>query len=178
MYHVRNFTLLKEDGSVYKVPESYFLIDHEKPSSAFITLPDIPAGDYTGVSFIIGVDSTRNTPGVQTGALDPVNAMFWSWNTGYIFVRMEGNSPVSPQPNNKLLFHIGGFRGADNCIRETSPSLNGNVLQAWAGKSPEVHYKADASKLFGAPDQVNFSVLEGTAIHGGPRAVQMADNYR
>ena len=66
---------------------------------------------------MIGVDSARNTSGAQLGALDPANSMFWSWNSGYIFVRMEGNSPQSTQPYNKLQFHIGGFKGATNCIK-------------------------------------------------------------
>ncbi len=177
MYYVSNFTLQKKDGSTYLVPESYFLINQEDPASQTIALADIPAGDYTGLSFLIGVDSTRNTSGAQTGALDPVNGMFWSWNTGYIFVRMEGNSPASPQPNNKVLFHVGGFKGATNCIRQTSPFLNGSVLQVRAGKTPEVHYKVDLAQLFGAPNLVTFSVPEGTAVHGGPNAVKIANNY-
>lgn len=177
MYYVSNFTLQKKDGSTYQVPESYFLINQDDPTSQIITLTGIPAGDYTGLSFVIGVDSTRNTSGAQTGALDPVNGMFWSWNTGYIFMRMEGNSPVSPQPNNKLQFHVGGFKGATNCIRQTSPSLNGSVLQVRTAKTPEAHYKVDLSQLFGAPNPVTFSALEGTAVHGGPNAVKIANNY-
>ena len=176
-YYVSNFTLQKKDGSTFQVPESYFLIDEANQESQMITLTGIPAGDYTGVSFLIGVDSTRNTSGAQTGALDPINGMFWSWNTGYIFVRMEGNSPVSPQPNNKLQFHVGGFKGATNCIRQTSPSLNGNTLQVRTGKTPELHYRVDLAQLFGAPNPVSFAAQEGTAVHGGPNAVKIASNY-
>jgi hypothetical protein len=177
-YYVSNFTLTKKDGSTYQVPESYFLIDEENAASRTITLPDIPAGDYAGLSFVIGVDSTRNTSGAQTGALDPVNGMFWSWNTGYIFVRLEGNAPASPQPYNKLQYHIGGFKGATNCIRTVSPALNGNTLRIRAGKNPEVHYLVNAATLFTGATPVDFSQPGMTAIHGGANAVKLANNYQ
>ena len=55
-----------------------------------LELADIPNGEYTKVNYTIGVDAARNTEGAQDGALDLVNGMFWSWNTGYIFMKMEG----------------------------------------------------------------------------------------
>jgi hypothetical protein len=176
MYYVSNFTLTKKDGSNYQIPDSYFLVNQENTDSRVITLTGIPAGDYTGLSFVIGVDSARNMSGAQTGALDPINGMFWSWNTGYIFVRMEGNSPISTQPSNKLQFHIGGFKGATNCIRIAAPSLNGNTLRIRNGKTPEAHYQVNVASIFGAPNPVSFATL--SAVHGGENAVKLADNYQ
>jgi hypothetical protein len=175
-YYISNLKLKKADGSVYAVPESYFLVDEEDAASKTITLTNVPAGSYTSLSFLIGVDSTRNTSGAQTGALDIMKGMFWSWNTGYIFVMMEGNSPQSTQPYNKLQFHIGGYKSMDNCIREVSPSLNGSTVDVRKGKSVTAHYKVDLSKIFGAPNPVSFAAL--SAVHGGPAAVKLADNYQ
>ncbi len=74
-YYVSNIRLTKADGSFYTIPESYFLIDAAKLSSLLNNIKDIPAGDYTKISFIIGVDKERNLAGAQTGALDPRNVL-------------------------------------------------------------------------------------------------------
>jgi hypothetical protein len=176
LYYVSNFALTKKDGSKVIVPESYFLIDQDHEPSRMITLKDIPAGDYVQVSFLIGIDSARNMAGAQAGALDPLNGMFWSWNSGYIFVKIEGNSPQSGQPYNKLQFHIGGFTGATNCIRTLSPSLNGNQIAIRTGKTPQLHYQVDMARLFDAPSRISFATL--SAVHGGPNAVAFANNYQ
>ena len=53
----------------------------------------MPAGNYNSLSFLLGVDSMHNVSGAQTGALDPANDMFWTWNSGYVMAKMEGASP-------------------------------------------------------------------------------------
>ncbi|MBZ5858492.1 MbnP family protein [Flavihumibacter profundi] len=96
--------------------EPYFLSDLSTPSTLSFSTP-IKPGTYNQLSFLIGVDSARNVSGVQSGALDPANGMFWTWNSGYIYLKMEGNSPVSNQPNGKFEYHIGGFQSPNSSIR-------------------------------------------------------------
>ena len=131
-YYISNIVLIKADGSTFKQPESYYLIDQEQPNSKLITLENVPSGEYTGLTFTVGVDSTRNVSGAQTGALDPTQGMFWSWNTGYIFLKLEGYSPQSEKGG--LTFHIGGFKTPNNTIRTISPNLNGSKMLVAAGK--------------------------------------------
>ena len=38
----------------------------------------------------LGVDSVLNYNGVHEGALDPINGMYWTWQTGYIHCKLEG----------------------------------------------------------------------------------------
>ncbi|MCU0619476.1 MAG: metallo-mystery pair system four-Cys motif protein [Gemmatimonadaceae bacterium] len=56
-----------------------------------------PAGTYTGVRFVLGVPFNRNH-GDQTTAPSPLNLsrMFWSWNAGYKFVRLDLNTTGRP----------------------------------------------------------------------------------
>ena len=72
-YYVSNFKLTNVDGSVYTVPqtECYFLIDESNAASHMPEL-SIPEGEYKSLSFVIGVDSLRNTMDVsqRTGSLD------------------------------------------------------------------------------------------------------------
>ncbi len=172
-YYISNILLKKADGTEYKQPESYYLIDESKPASKLITISDVPAGEYSSLIFTIGVDSTRNVSGAQTGALDPANGMFWTWNSGYVFVKLEGTSPQSQ--NGGLVFHIGGFRKPNNTIRTVSSALNGQKLRVAAGKAPQVHLKTNILSMFQGPNTIKFSELSSTM--GGANSVKVADNY-
>jgi len=50
-------------------------------------------GDYTGIKFILGLPFSRNHADVAT-APAPLNQsrMFWNWNAGYKFLRLDVNS--------------------------------------------------------------------------------------
>ena len=173
-YYISNIVLTKADGTTYKQPDSYYLIDQEQADSKLITLENVPSGEYTGLTFTVGVDSTRNVSGAQTGALDPTQGMFWSWNTGYIFMKLEGYSPQSE--NGGIIFHIGGFKTPNNTIRTVSPNLNGSKMLVAAGKAPQVHVKVDVLEMFQTPQVIKFTDLSTTM--GGPASVNIADNYR
>ncbi|MBT9393857.1 hypothetical protein KLP40_11850 [Hymenobacter sp. NST-14] len=172
-YYLSNIKLGKADGTEYAEPESYRLIKESDTSTKTFTLENVPAGDYTSLSFTIGVDSARNVAGAQTGALDPTNGMFWSWNSGYIYTKLEGSSPAAGG-NQQLLFHIGGFKSPNNTIRIASPSLNGAVLQVRKDRTPAVHLAADVQKMFTGPHVIDFSKLSNTM--GGSNSVLVADN--
>ncbi len=173
-YYISNIVLTKADGTTYKQPESYYLVDEDRPDSKLITLKDVPGGEYTGLTFTVGVDSVRNVSGAQTGALDPAQGMFWSWNTGYIFMKLEGYSPQSEKGG--LTFHIGGFKTPNNTIRTLSPNLNGSKMLVAAGKAPQVHLKVDVLEMFQTPQIIKFADLSTSM--GGPASVTVADNYR
>ena len=75
-------------------------------------------GTYHTLEFLLGVDSTNNCSGAQTGALDPMNDMFWTWNSGYIFFKMEGSSDSSHADLQRIEYHIGGYKGSNNAARK------------------------------------------------------------
>lgn len=172
-YYLSNIKLRKADGTEYAEPESYHLLKHSDAATRAFTLTNVPAGDYTGFTFTIGVDSARNVSGAQTGALDPSNGMFWEWNSGYIYTKLEGSSPQAGG-NKQLLFHIGGFKKPNNTIRTVSPSLNGATIQIRKDRTPTVHLAADVLKMFTGPNTIDFSTLSNTM--GGSNSVKVADN--
>ena len=79
-YYVTNVSLQNGHNSI-KEKNSYHLIDESKTESQVINF-SIPAGDYTSLQFLLGVDSLHNVSGAQTDDLDPAKDMFWTWNTG------------------------------------------------------------------------------------------------
>lgn len=185
-YYVSNFVLVNKDGGTYTVPQNdcYFLIDEETDSTTEITLNNVPAGDYTTIKYILGIDSLRSTMDVsqRTGALDPAGAgadMYWSWNSGYIFFRIDATSPQSTEAGNLCFFHVGGYGGystaTTNNIRNVSISTT-EAAEVREGKNPEVHVYTDILQAFTSPN--NYSIATyGAAFHMPSAATKMADNY-
>ena len=116
-YYISNIKLIDEAGKAHINADSYYLVRHDDSASMDIELTDIPSGKYKSISFLIGVDSLHNCSGAQSGALDPVNGMFWTWNQGYIFFKLEGKSPSSKSSGGIYEYHIGGYKAPANCIR-------------------------------------------------------------
>lgn len=170
-YYVSNLKLKKSDGSWYTQPESYFLVDASDETTMSITLSDVPSGDYTDISFTLGVDSLRNVSGAQTGALSTANDMFWSWNTGYIMVKAEGTSPQSS--NGTFAFHLGGFSGDYNIVTVKNFSFGSNSLTVSKDKTSKAYFTSNPAKLFHADP-----LSSGTSVMmPGTKAKQMASNY-
>lgn len=172
IYYISNIKLTKSDGSKFVEKESYYLINEANVSSLSLAIDSIPVGDYTAIEYTMGVDSTRNVSGAQTGALDPANDMFWTWNSGYIFLKMEGTS--SSASGNDLTFHIGGFKAPNNTIRTITRNFPSNLTVKNTSVS-KVKMKTDVLEMFTAPQIIDFSNFSFTM--GGPTSVTVADNY-
>lgn len=171
--YISNLKLNKADGTSYAVPDSYYLVDAAVSTSQKVTIKDVPAGDYTGLTFTIGVDSVHNVSGAQKGALDPNNGMFWTWNSGYIYTKLDGYSPQAAKGG--LTFHIGGFKSPNNTIRTVSPAFPaGTKLLVRADHSPEIHYNVDVLKMFTGPNTIRFATLSFTM--GDANSVPVANN--
>lgn len=174
-YYVSNVTLKKADGSSYVVPNTYFLVDHSNPTSQALTMTDVPEGDYTGVSFVMGVDSARSKAGKFTGVLNADKGMLWTMNgvDEFINLALVGTAPRAG--TGALTFHIAGYRhSTTNTIRTvTLPFTTANLLIR-ADHKPEVHLHADIAKMFGGPNVIRFS--DTYNVMGGDPAVKVADN--
>lgn len=179
--YVSNIVFTKTDGSTYAVPESYYLLDAAKPDNQNLALKGVPVGDYKGITFTIGVDSARNVAGTQKGALDPSNNMFWAWDSGYIFTKLEGYSPQSS--TSAITFHIAGFKKPNNAIRTVSPAFpNGTMLLVRGDHNPEIHLNMNVMAMFlGKPgvagtSDIRFGTLPDVQS-AGANAVRVANNY-
>jgi hypothetical protein len=150
--------------------ESYHLVDLADPATQQFTV-SLKNGIYDKFNFIIGVDSVRNVSGAQTGALDPVNGMFWTWNTGYIFAKLEGKSPSSTAPFQMFTYHIGGFKTGENAIRTISLPAQFQI-----GKTNELIINAEVQRWFDGVNTISIATKASIMSPGGP-ALQMADNY-
>lgn len=172
-YYISNIVFTKMDGTTYAEPESYHLIEQDKASSQTFTISDIPSAHYTSVSFIIGVDAARNTSGAQSGALDPIHGMFWSWNTGYIMAKFEGESPDAPN-DNTLMYHIGGFEGSNSALRTVSFTFDEHKVVE--DNTLHIKFNADVKKWFHGAHHIDFAATP-KAHMPGELSKKIADNY-
>ncbi len=174
-YYVSNIVLNGASGQTYIEPESYHLIQQGDLTSTSFDMVNIPVGTYNSVTFTIGVDSAHNVSGAQSGALDPSYGMFWTWKSGYIMLKMEGNSPKSTASDGALTFHCGGFTGANSVLKTVTVNFP-NSIDISGATLPHVHLQADLLKMFQSPNRIDFAV-ESYAMNAGAAARLLADNY-
>lgn len=191
-YYISNIALIQSDGSEYVVPQvlSYFLIREQDSTTQTATLKNIPVGNYTAIRFIVGVDSMRNTANInrRKGCLDvggEAKDMYWAWNSGYIFLKLEGISPNIPlvgtekEPN--LTYHIGLFGGIGdkktlNNIRTSKVFFDGTQLGITDGQTTQLTIKTDILKIFKGSTTVRFS--ENPTVMTSDFSQKIADNYK
>jgi hypothetical protein len=106
---------LDSGGGAATGASRYFLVDLGDSNRACIALQCLP-GSYHLLRFQLGIDSLDQTGGAESGPLDPVQGMFWTWNSGYVTLKIEGLSPESDQPFHAITYHIGGYRYPDATI--------------------------------------------------------------
>lgn len=163
-YYISHIQLINAAGKTIVPDHQYYLVDIADEKSTRIQL-NIAPGDYTGIRFLVGVDSIRNVSGVQTGALDPLHGMFWTWNSGYIMAKLEGTASSSMIAGKQFTYHIGGFRRHHNTTRMIQ--LNSTVF------TDTLTIVADAAKWFNG-----INIAREPVCHSpGALAVRFADNY-
>lgn len=190
-YFVSNIKLTKSNGAVVNVPNTYFLVRAVDPASQLIQLTGVPQADYTALTFTIGVDSLKSvSPATErTGALDPAtygtDNMYWSWNSGYIFLKFEGTSPAAParaDGSQLVQMHVGGYGGGFNGGKKmannlrtvtlpiaTAATVRGNV-------APTIHLITDVAKMLGNGTKLSFTTMSN--VHMPDVATPIADNYQ
>jgi len=172
-YYISNVQVIKKTGgSPLKEKNSYHLVDAGDTAIAGFRF-SLPAGSYTALDFVLGVDSLHNCSGAQTGALDPTNDMFWTWNSGYVMFKLEGSSALSNQVSKRIEYHIGGYAGANNVIKKIRLS---NAFEVLANSTTEFFIEADINKLWQQPNEIKITEAP-VCTTPGALAKKIADNY-
>ncbi|GAB4402075.1 MAG: hypothetical protein OHK0053_25660 [Microscillaceae bacterium] len=162
----------------WQAPEAFHLMRLEEGQSALRCSFELPKWPTTSPEFrfAIGVDSSHNHRGSQTGALDPLNGMFWTWSQGYIFIRIEGYFIHPGGTKGGFIYHIGG----DECYRKGRLPIEN---WEWTHKKHiKVKLPIDLNLFFGHYDRAPL-VLEFPAdnqsisVMGGTKAPLLADNF-
>ncbi|MCX2574366.1 MbnP family protein [Pedobacter sandarakinus] len=195
-YYISNIKLATADGKTYAVKQddSYFLIKSADKATRFAKV-NVPEGDYTRLTFTLGVDSLRSTMGIdkRTGVLDPASngdhdngGMYWGWNSGYIFFRFEGNSNVisddvngDPTGKKQFKYHIGGFGGysaptINNIKTITIDLTSAGIAKVRKDRQSNVHLFVDAMKVFNGSN--SFKIADHPNVMFSDYSVNIANN--
>jgi hypothetical protein len=105
-FYISNIKFTKKNKLVSNV-DGYYLIDMQNKKSISFSSNDTTVFDT--ISFDLGIDSATHELGVMDGDLDPTKGMYWTWQSGYIFFKMEGCLKVVDHNNSSFVYHIGGF---------------------------------------------------------------------
>lgn len=189
-YYVSNIQVKNSKGVTFTVPQddSYFLVSEANPASQFVKVK-VPEGDYNTLTFVLGVDSLRSTMDIskRTGVLNPSggmdDAMYWGWNSGYIFFKMEGTAaaaPVDPSGQRKFRYHIGGFGGYNaptlNNIKTITVDLTaGGIAKVRQGREANIHLMADILKMFNGA--TNISIATNPTVMFSEFSRSISANY-
>ena len=111
-YYVSNISLWQDTTLIWKDPIPAHLIDVADSASCLLQLPALQQKRFNLIKFNLGIDSTTNVSGAMGGDLDPTKGMYWTWQSGYINMKIEGHSSKAFQ------YHIGGYAAPNNASQE------------------------------------------------------------
>ncbi len=171
-YYISQIRLTDTISGNTHLIDDHFLIKEEDDDSKAINF-NLPPGKYNKLELLLGVDSIRNVSGAQSGALDPLHGMFWTWKTGYIMAMLEGRSDASALQRRMFEYHIGGFSGENSVIRTLSLPL---TLSISPGKTTAIFLVADLNKWFKSKHNLSIS-NHPACTTTGLLAKQFSENY-
>jgi hypothetical protein len=167
---------LKQGENDISVPEPYILSRAAQPLHP---LGKMKAGIYEGITFDLGLDSLTNhsdpslrPPGHPLGF--QLQSMHWGWNTGYIFLMIEGMADVSGTSDGvfdrNILYHVGG-----NLLYRPNIELLRN-FEIKADQDNIFEIRIDFSKVF---DGVNINTQNFTMTFDNYQLARLLfDNFR
>ena len=122
-FYLTNFEFIDAQNNSIKIPESNYLIDAFDQETLQFDLKTIKKTNFKHILYKIGVDEKLHDAGAQSGALDPINGMYWAWQSGFINFKLEGKSPSCNTRKNKFTFHLGGYKMPYSTTRDVRLDL-------------------------------------------------------
>jgi len=175
-YIVSNIVLTKADGSTFTYPksQSYFLVNEANAESQMLHLTNVPAGDYTKITFGIGVDKQQFEQGADGQgdflAVAQAEDMLWSWSAGYKFLAFEGTfTSPTVTADTPFMVHTGqigsNYNYAEVTLNNPTPALVRTSIK------PVIHVVTDVSKFIDGTNKISLSENNamgmGAMIMGG-----------
>ncbi len=122
-FYISGICFMMDEKEVFCENESFRLVDASNdPNNIFeVSLPEQIV--FNTVKFNIGIDSITNYAGVRGGNLDPVKGMYWSWQSGYINVKLEGKIVIAEKEPEQFEYHLGGFMFPFNSLETVNAAV-------------------------------------------------------
>ncbi len=108
-FYIGKIQFFKNGEPITEVFDSFRLIDFSDSLHRNVVMKIPNNLDFDRIKIQLGVDSLTHETGVMGGDLDPINGMYWAWNTGYINFKLEGKSPLCENRHGSFQYHLGGY---------------------------------------------------------------------
>lgn len=125
-FYLSSFELYNDGKPVFSTIQNCYLLDLADPDSWKISLTIPEKLSFDQLNFQLGVDSLTNVSGAMGDDLDPVNGMYWTWQSGYINFKLEGTATTCPARNNRFQYHIGGYQAPFESLQTIQLPVNPN----------------------------------------------------
>jgi hypothetical protein len=150
-YYISNVKAIRDDGVVQNMKNTVLLID---PGKREYDPGSLPTGTYKAIRFVVGLDSlTNHSDPTVFAAGTPLSiqtpSMHWDWNSGYLFMKLEGKVDTSQKatgaPDCPFFYHL----GMDTVLREVDVPIRFSVSN---NSADTVRLKFDLAVLLGCID--------------------------
>lgn len=158
-FYLSRIEILNNQGNL-EFYDLYLLADAEKENTFLIS--ELENGNYTGIRMGFGVDSTRNDingsnaiPAYDYPDEHPLNAsnnMYWSWNPGYIWMKLEGKIDLNANGN---FADAGETFSLHTGLNLSYRTLTRNYDFSITGEDKTLQLDADILKFFDGYDIAN-----------------------
>ncbi len=172
-YLLSGFALEREDGVWVEVADSIAWMDAARQRTS--ARLEVPAGKYRALRFHLGPDAAANSadPGKLSAdhPLNPnLNGLHWTWQTGYIFLALEGRFRATPAAElDGYSYHFARIPNRTRISLAAALDLT---------RAAGVVLDFDLAALLSAPRPLSFA-KDGTSTHsreGDPIAAALAAN--
>jgi hypothetical protein len=170
-------TLVKDDGSEL-VLRDFLRLNHANENKLSFLVPD---GTYTKLKFGIGIprDYNKDQDPAQYPNSNPLSVagsqgMFWNWNTGYIFSKMEGKADTTGTDGTPLLLPVAIHAGDDSSFREVESDEF--AIQMEAGVTKDIIIDIRMDRILGYGNNNGIDVASEAITHTSTNPV-LADKF-
>jgi hypothetical protein len=119
-FYISDIKVHYTDQTEYSLEKYAYLIDVLDSMHNHFCLNKNSNRELDFIIFNLGIDSTTNVSGAMEGDLDPMNNMYWTWQSGYINIKFEGLIDDGVQRE----YHLGGYAYPNNALQKVSFKLN------------------------------------------------------
>ncbi len=169
-YYTSNFSLHNTAGERIDIREVHYR-DVEKPDTRAFEWEDVPPGEYTGLSFIFGLDEVVNVDGGLPNTTTNIN-MEWPLpgDQGYHYMKFEGRYDLNGtgviKPFN---LHTGATGNNQNYVLVDLPFQH---PMAFSGGVWQINLSMDLNEWLQNPNVYDFEAF-GSMIMANQNAQQM-----
>jgi hypothetical protein len=116
----------KINGEIFSIDTLIFYDLADSSTHTFFS--ELALTNFESLAFTLGLDSSKNVSGELENAYDPLLGMYWAWNTGYINLKIMGESSTVLTNSHEFEFHLGGYRSPFATAQTIQVDLNDQYI--------------------------------------------------